>query len=228
MTETHDGQALVEVITDPAVEAARCCPRCGRPAARVKDHPRTAPRDMFTGDRQVLLHWRKTRCHCGTPPPGCEEGTFTGWLPAVRHRARLTSRLRTRPGEAAGDDLMAAAAAARRYGVPDRTAARAFTAYAGEQLADLDERQGPVEAAGVDEFRRGAPPTASTTRPARSPAPAQNGSPTWSTWTAAAPWAWPKAVPPPRRKTRSPGTPPRCGTWRWTCPPPTAPARPPG
>ena len=155
MTETHDGQALVEVITGPAVEAARCCPRCGRPAARVKDHPRTAPRDVFTGDRQVLLDWRKTRWHCGTP--GCEEGTFTGWLPAVRHRARLTSRLRTRAGEAAGDDLMAAAAAARRYGVPDRTAARAFTAYAGEQLADLDERQGPVEAAGVDEFRRGAP-----------------------------------------------------------------------
>ena len=52
---------------------------------------------------------------------------------------------------------MPAAAAARRYGVSDRTAARAFTAYADEQLADLDERQGPVEAAGVDEFRRGAP-----------------------------------------------------------------------
>ena len=52
---------------------------------------------------------------------------------------------------------MPAAAAGRRYGVSDRTAARAFTAYADEQLAGLDERQGPVEAAGVDEFRRGAP-----------------------------------------------------------------------
>ena len=51
-----------------------------------------------------------------------------------------------------------AAAAARRYGVSDRTAARAFTAYADEQLAGLDERQdNPVQAAGVDEFRRGAP-----------------------------------------------------------------------
>jgi transposase len=155
VTETQDGQTLVEVITGPAVEAARCCPLCGRPATRVKEHPRTAPRDVFTGGRQVLLDWRKTRWHCDTP--GCEQGTFTEWLPAVKRRARLTSRLRTRLGEAVGDDLMAAAAAARRYGVSDRTAARAFTACADEQLAELDERQGPVEAAGVDEFRRGAP-----------------------------------------------------------------------
>ena len=110
---------------------------------------------MFTGDRQVLLAWRKTRWRCQTP--GCEQGSFTEWLPAVKHRARLTSRLRTRLGQAVGDDLMPAAAAARRYGVPDRTAARAFTAYADEQLAALGEQQGPVEAAGVDEFRRGAP-----------------------------------------------------------------------
>ena len=152
---TEDGQTLVEVITDPAVEAARCCPRCGKAATRIKERPRTAPRDMFIGDRRVQLAWRKTRWRCETP--GCEQGSFTEWLPAVKARARLTSRLRTRLGQAVGDDLMPAAAAARRYGVSDRTAARAFTAYADEQLADLDEQQGPVEAAGVDEFRRGAP-----------------------------------------------------------------------
>ena len=143
------------MITDPAAEASRCCPRCGTAATRVKERPRTAPRDMYIGDRQVLLAWHKTRWHCDTP--GCEQGTFTEWLPAVKHRARLTGRLRTRLGQAIGDDLMPAAAAARRYGVSDRTAARAFTAYADEQLADLDERQETVEAAGVDEFRRGAP-----------------------------------------------------------------------
>jgi transposase len=153
VTVTQDGQTLVEVITDPAAEAPRCCPRCGQAATRVKEHPRTAPRDMLIGDRQVLLDWRKTRWRCDTP--GCEQGTFTEWLPAVKHRARLTSRLRTRLGQAVGDDLMPASAAARCYGVSDRTAARAFTAYADEQLADLDEQQEPVEAAGVDEFRRG-------------------------------------------------------------------------
>ena len=161
VTVTQDGQTLVEVVTDPAAEAPRCCPRCGKAATRVKEHPRTAPRDMFIGDRQVLLDWRKTRWRCDTP--GCEQGTFTEWLPAVKHRARLTSRLRTRLGEAVGDDLMPASAAARCYGVSDRTAARAFTAYADEQLADLDEQQEPVEAAGVDEFRRGV--SASTADP---------------------------------------------------------------
>ena len=103
-----------------------------------------------------MLAWRKTRWHCDTP--GCGQGTFTERLPAVKARARLTSRLRTRLGQAVGDDLDAQArAAARRYRVCDRTAARAFTAYADEQLADLDEQQDPVQAAGVDEFRRGAP-----------------------------------------------------------------------
>ena len=84
-----------------------------------QERPRTAPRDVFIGDRQILLCWRKTRWHCDGP--GCEQGTFTEALPAVRARARLTARLRARLGEAVGDDLMPAAAAARRYGVSDRT-----------------------------------------------------------------------------------------------------------
>ena len=88
---------------------------------------------------------------------GCPRGTFTESLPAVQPRARLTARLRTRIGEAIGDDLMPAAQAARRYGVSARTAAAAFTAYAGTQLADLRDHQGPAEAAGIDEFRRGIP-----------------------------------------------------------------------
>ena len=87
---------------------------------------------------------------------------------------------------------MPAAAAARRYGVSDRTAARAFTAYADEQLAGLDEQQDPVQAPGSMSSAAAPPPTAPTRRPAKSPGPAPNGSPTWWTWTPAAPWAWPK------------------------------------
>jgi transposase len=121
---------------------------------------------VLIGDRQILLCWRKTRWHCDGP--GCEQGTFTEALPAVPSRARLTARLRARLGEAVGDDLMPAAAAARRYGVSDRTAARAFTAYAETQLADLREHQGPVEAAGIDEFRRGIPGPAGSDGQARS------------------------------------------------------------
>jgi transposase len=166
VTVTQDGWTVAEVVTGPGCEAARRCPKCGRTATRVKERPRTAPRDVLTGDRQILLCWRKTRWHCDGP--GCEQGTFTEALPAVPSRARLTARLRARLGEAVGDDLMPAAAAARRYGVSDRTAARAFTAYAEAQLADLREHQEPVEAAGIDEFRRGVPGLAGGDGQARS------------------------------------------------------------
>ncbi len=111
VTVTGDGWTVADVITDPAAEAARCCPKCGATATRVKERPRTAPRDVLIGDRQILLRWGK----------------------------------------------MSAVATARRYGVSDRTAARAFDAYASQQLAGLDDEQDLGEAAGIDEFRRGAP-----------------------------------------------------------------------
>jgi transposase len=166
VTVAQDGWTVAEVVTGPGCEAARRCPKCGRTATRVKERPRTAPRDVLIGDRQLRLCWRKTRWHCDGP--GCEQGTFTEALPAVPSRARLTARLRARLGEAVGDDLMPAAAAARRFGVSDRTAARAFTAYAEAQLADLSEQQEPVEAAGIDEFRRGIPGPAGGDGQARS------------------------------------------------------------
>ncbi|MGO9079957.1 MAG: transposase [Streptosporangiaceae bacterium] len=155
VTVTEDGWTVTDVVTDPARDAARRCPDCGVTAARVKDRVTTAPRDVW--DRQILLRWRKNSWYCDNP--GCARVSFTEALPAVPARARLTGRLRTRLREAAGDDLMPAAAAARRYGVSERTAARAFTACAGEQLADLDADPDLGEAAGIDEFRRGAPAT---------------------------------------------------------------------
>jgi transposase len=158
VTQTDDGWAVVDVLTAPErAGAARCCPDCGARAA-VKETVTTTPRDAYLGDRQILLRWRKRRWECGNQD--CERKTFTESVPAVPPRARLTARLRTRLGQAVGDDLMPAAAAARRYRVSDRTAARAFTAYADIQLADLDAGQEPAEAAGIDEFRRGAPASA--------------------------------------------------------------------
>jgi transposase len=155
VTQAGDGWAVLDVATAPErAEAARCCPDCGARAA-VKETVTTTPRDVYLGDRQILLRWRKRRWECQNQD--CERKTFTESVPVVPPRARLTSRLRARLGQAVGDDLMPAAAAARRYGVSDRTAVRTFTAHAGTQLADLDEQQEPVEAAGIDEFRRGAP-----------------------------------------------------------------------
>jgi transposase len=166
--QAEDGWTVVDVITGPDLEdAARCCPDCGTPAMTVKERVITAPRDVYLGDRQVRLRWRKRRWTCGNED--CSRKTFTESLPAVPARARLTARLRARLGEVIGDELMPAAAAARRYRVSDRTAAAAFTAYADAQLADLDEHQDPVEAAGIDEFRRGIPGPADGQGEARSP-----------------------------------------------------------
>ncbi len=222
VTVTEDGWTVADVVTDPAAEAARCCPKCGATATRVKERPRTAPRDVLIGDRQILLRWGKTRWYCSNPD--CDQGTFTEALPAVPSRARLTARLRTRLGECIGDDLMSAVATARRYGVSDRTAARAFDAYASQQLAGLDDEQDLGEAAGSMSSAAAPPPTAPTRRPASPSRPAPNGSPTWSTSAPAAASAWPKDAPPPRRKTCWPATPGGCATWPWTCPRPTAPA----
>ena len=158
VTETGDGWTVVDVVTAPEEEQVRRCPGCGTAAAKVKDRVTTAPRDVRVGDRQILLRWHKTCWFCCNQD--CDRKTFTESLPAVPARARLTARLRTRLGECVGDDLMPAAVAARRYGVSDRTAARAFTSYASGQLADLDAGQEPGQAAGIDEFRRGAPASA--------------------------------------------------------------------
>ncbi len=164
--EDEDGWLDVDAMTHPDLqEQVRQCHGCGR-RGTVQDHDVTTPRDLPLGDRKIRLHWRKTRFTCGNN--GCPAGTFTEWLPAVPPRARLTSRLRTRLGQAVGDDLMPAAAAARRYGVCDRTAAAAFTDYAEDQLADLDEHAEPVEAAGIDEFRRGIPAPAKGDKEERS------------------------------------------------------------
>jgi transposase len=165
---THDdgGWTTVDVATAPELrEQARLCPGCGVRAA-IKEWVTTTPRDLPLGDREVRARWRKMRLACGNT--GCPVGTFTEWLPAVQPRARLTARLRTRIGAAIGDDLMPAATAARRYGVSDRTATAAFTAYADQQLADLRENREPVEAAGIDEFRRGIPGPARGGQDARS------------------------------------------------------------
>jgi transposase len=162
----EDGWLDVDVMTHPDLrEQARHCPECGSRGA-VKDHDVTTPRDLPLGDRKIRPRWRKTRFTCRNR--GCPVGTFTEWLPAVPSRVRLTARLRARIGRAVGDDLMPAAAAARAYGVCDRTATAAFTEYADAQLADLDEHAEPVEAAGIDEFRRGIPAPAKGNKEARS------------------------------------------------------------
>jgi transposase len=165
VAEDEEGQVTVHVETHPDLrEQARECHGCGMRGI-IKDRPVTEPRDVPRGSRVIRLHWRKMRLECTNAD--CPVVTFTEWLPAVPPRARLTGRERDQIGADVGDDLLSAAAAARRHGVSERTAQAAFDGYADAQPADLDEQSGPVEAAGIDEFRRGASRPASGGREAR-------------------------------------------------------------
>lgn len=64
VTQTGDGWTVVDVLTAPErAGAAQCCPDCGARAA-VKEMVTTTPRDVYLGDRQILLRWRKRRWEC--------------------------------------------------------------------------------------------------------------------------------------------------------------------
>lgn len=166
VTEDGDGQVTADVETHPDLrEKARECHGCGARGS-IKERPVTEPRDVPSGGRMIRIRWRKMRLECANGE--CPVGTFTESLPAVPPRARLTSRERDQIGADIGDDLVPVATAARRHGVSERTAQAAFGAYADTQLADLREQRGQVEAAGIDEFRRGIPRPARGGREARS------------------------------------------------------------
>jgi len=166
VTENEDGTVTAYTETHPDLrEQARECHGCGM-RGTIRERPVTEPRDVPWGGRKIRLQWRKMRLECTNPR--CPVSTFTEWLPAVPPRARLTSREREQIGADIGDDLLAVAAAARRHGVSERTAQAAFDGYADAQLADLREQRDPVEAAGIDEFRRGTARPASGDREARS------------------------------------------------------------
>jgi transposase len=166
VTANGDERTEVHAETHPDLrEQARECHGCGMRGV-IKERPETTPRDIPWGPRKILLIWRKMRLKCKNPD--CPVDTFTEWLPAVPPRKRLTARERGEIGAGVGDDLVSVAAAARRHGVSERTAQAAFDDYAEQQLADLEEQSGPVEAAGIDEFRRGAARPAPGNREARS------------------------------------------------------------
>jgi transposase len=166
VTEDEDSITEIHAVTHPDLEEqARACPGCGSRGI-IKQRPVTAPRDIPWGPRAIRLKWRKRRMTCKNRKCGIR--TFTEWLPAVPPRRRLTCRKREDIGAAVGDDLVSVADTARRHGVSERTAQASFAEYAEEQLADLEEQSGPVEEAGIDEFRRGSERPASGDREARS------------------------------------------------------------
>lgn len=165
VAQAGDGWTVADVITAPGQEGAvRRCPDCGAAATEVKEMVITTPRDVSVGDRQILLRWHKRRWICSNED--CERKTFTESLPAVPARARLTARLRTRLGEAVGDDLMPAGTASRTAPPPGPS----------------PPTPTPSSPIWTNSKNRARPPESTSSAAAPpDPAAARSGSPTW--WT---------------------------------------------
>jgi len=144
------GVPVVDLST--GCEQARCCPRCGQRAVRVKQWTTTRPRDLPVAGRTVRLRWRKRRWYCSTPE--CPRKSFTEQVAEVPARARLTTRLRQAAGAAVADGNRTIVQAARDLGMSWPVVAAAFTAHAARVLPAEPE---PVTVLGIDEVRRGKP-----------------------------------------------------------------------
>ena len=145
-----DGTLEVWAVTDHP--AARACPDCGTAASRVHQTVLARPRDVRRGPDRVQVRWVKRRWKCAEQ--ACSRKTFTGWLPQVPPRCRLTARLREQAAAEIMDRGITPSEAARHAGVSWPVAHDAFAAAADPVL---EQAPAPVAHLGIDEHRRGRP-----------------------------------------------------------------------
>ena len=145
-----DGTLEVWAVTDHP--AARACPDCGTAASRVHETVLARPRDVRRGPDRVQVRWVKRRWKCAEQ--ACSRKTFTGWLPQVPPRCRLTARLREQAAAEIMDRGITPSEAARHAGVSWPVAHDAFAAAADPVL---EQAPAPVAHLGIDEHRRGRP-----------------------------------------------------------------------
>jgi transposase len=147
-----DAAGIPVVDLSTGGDQARCCPKCGQRAVRVKQWTTTRPRDLPVAGRAVRLRWRKRRWYC--PTPACPRKSFTEQVAPVPARSRLTTRLRQAAGATVADCGRTIVQSARDHGVSWPVVAEAFTAHANQALPAEPE---PVSVLGIDEVRRGKP-----------------------------------------------------------------------
>ena len=157
-----DGAEVAEVDEEPgggrtvwvatADPAARACPACGTVSEHVKERVVTHPADIGYGREQVSVAWVKRRWECRVA--SCPRQTFTGSLPSIPPRCRVTGRLREQAGQLVAEGGRTVTAAARECGLSWPVAQQAFA-----QRADplLGQPPGLVAHLGIDEHRRGRP-----------------------------------------------------------------------
>ena len=198
-----DGEWQLTVQTTATVVG---CLDCG---VRARLHGRRAVRvrDLPSGGRPVVLVWRKRIWRCREP--ACGVRSWTERVAAISPRAVLTQRARAEACRRVGKDAHAVAAVARDLGVGWATVMRAVADHGIPLVEDAVHLEG-VTALGLDE-------TSFFEQPLRR---RPDGSPAWSTWSAAGCWTWWPTAPKPRwtagsapgRVTGWPGS----ARWRWT------------
>ena len=153
VTEAGPGASgTLEVRAVTGHPAAGVCPDCATPARRVHEYVLARPRDVRRGPDRVDLCWVKRRWKCDER--GCARKTFTGWVPQVPPRCRITGRLREQAGAEVAGRGITPAEAARHAGVSWPVAHEAFAAAADPVL---EQPPAPVTCLGIDEHRRGRP-----------------------------------------------------------------------
>jgi transposase len=144
------GALEVWAVTDWPGAAA--CPDCGALSDRPHEMVLARPRDARRAGDPVDLRWVKRRWKC--TQESCERKTFTGHLPQVPPRCRITRRLREQAGAEVAERGITPAEAARHAGVSWPVAHDAFAAAAAPVL---DQPAAPVAHLGIDEHHRGRP-----------------------------------------------------------------------
>ena len=143
-----DGSLTVWAVPD----APARCPGCGAAPSGVHQHVVTGAKDVRCGGRRVRLRVHKRRLECGNRL--CPVKTFTGPLPPLPPRCRITPRLKDQVASDVTDRGVTPAEAARHAGIAWHTAHDAF-AVAADVI--LDVPLAPVGHLGIDEHRRGKP-----------------------------------------------------------------------
>jgi transposase len=137
-----DGAEVAEVDEEPggartvwlvtADPGARVCPACKAASEHVREQVVTRPADIGYGWDQVSVVWVKRRWECRVA--SCPRGTFTGSLPAVLPRCRVTERLRDHAGRLVAEGGRTVAQAARECGLSWPVTHQAFAASADPLL----------------------------------------------------------------------------------------------
>ena len=155
LTRTPDGRSLVEVITDPAAEAQRCCRGVRRGGHPGQGRPRPHPATCSSATSRSCWTGARSPGRCDTQ---AVSRNFHRWLPPWRIGPAEPPGSGS-PGSARPSAMTLMRPPQRGAATASRTAPPPAPSPPTPMSSslNLDQQQEPVEAAGVDQFRRSTP-----------------------------------------------------------------------